>query len=430
MNLLLPTVGGEPGPNYAFDVNNSLSIIDSHNHTPGSGVQITPAGLNINTSLTFQSNAATNVGYIGFFAQNASLSTIQTTYSAPASSINELWYTDSNGTATQITKNGVVNSVASSIPGQSYAAGTFIWVQGSGSITPANFDIGSIIIRPTVAGTTYGVELSPPSAISSEYAISLPLVPATTSVLTLSNSGVMGNLTASTQSYNQYIQVPAGSTTPQFAQLKIPTQTIFTGTSSNTSGTYTPPAQAIWLKVTVVGGGGGGGAGANAGGSSGSAGGNSTFGSIITANGGGGGSGASSSSPGNAGSGGSASLSGSGWSGYSNGGGDGFSGIANAGTNPSGNGGASIMGGGGRGGFINSDGQAGSAYGSGGGGAGPQGGSNECAGGGGAGASAIIYINTILSTYSYVAGAYGAGASGTRNGANGAPGIIIIEEYY
>jgi hypothetical protein len=193
MQLIVPTVGQEPGPTYALDINSSLTLIDQHDHSPGKGVQITPAGIDINSALTFNNNPLLNASYVSLQA-GASASTVpQSISSAPISNINELFYTDSNGTITQITANGVVNATAAAIPGESYDAGTFIWVQTQSSLPtrPANFDIGSITLRPNIDGTTNGVILGPPSAISSQYNIQLPLVPATTSIMQLDNAGNM-----------------------------------------------------------------------------------------------------------------------------------------------------------------------------------------------------------------------------------------------
>lgn len=196
MNLSIPTVGQEPGPQYAFDVNTSLTLIDQHDHSPGRGVQITPAGLNINTSLDMQDNDLTNSNNIVFDAQTSS-SVLQALYVKPGTEtppIEDLWYNDSNGTPVQLTSNGLVNATIASLPGESFAGGTFFWKQGTGSTTPANFDIGSITIRPNIALTTFGVTVTPPSAISSAYNIALPLLPASPSFLTIDNSG---NITAS-----------------------------------------------------------------------------------------------------------------------------------------------------------------------------------------------------------------------------------------
>ncbi len=209
MSLPIAGVGLEPGPNYAIDVNNSLTIIDGHDHSAGKGVQITPAGLNINAALSLQTNSLTNTGEVSFTAQSSTLSTstLQTVYVAPGTEtppIQDLWYNDSNGTPIQLTANGLVNATIASIPGESYAGGTFFWKQGTGSTTPANFDIGSVTIRPNIAATTYGITISPPTGIASQYSLIMPALPSVPSFMTLDASGnetatipVSGGLTGS-----------------------------------------------------------------------------------------------------------------------------------------------------------------------------------------------------------------------------------------
>jgi microcystin-dependent protein len=195
MNLPIATVGSEPGPTYAFDVNNSFTLVDSHNHTPGQGVPVTPAGLNINTNLSFQSNQAIALGATVYTALSAATSTLQAISVAPGSEsptpIQDLWYTDSAGNKIQITAGGTLAAAAAAIPGESYSAGTFYWKQGAGSTTPANFDIGSITLRPNVALTTFGVILGPPSSIASQYNVNLPILPTSTSFLAIDTSGNM-----------------------------------------------------------------------------------------------------------------------------------------------------------------------------------------------------------------------------------------------
>ena len=195
MNLPIPSVGSESGPQYAFDVNNSLTLIDQHDHSPGKGVQITPTGMNINSALSFNNNSATNVSAVIFQQQLSANSTLLALSSAPGSGsgTSDLFYTDGNGVQIQITKSGVVNASAASIPGESYNSGTFIWTQTQSSLptTPANFDIGSITLRPNVAATTFGVKVSPPSSIASQYNIALPLLPSVQSFVTIDNTGAM-----------------------------------------------------------------------------------------------------------------------------------------------------------------------------------------------------------------------------------------------
>lgn len=197
MSLSVPTVGVEPGPQYAFDVNTSLTLVDSHDHSPGKGVQINPAGLNINATLDMQNNTLLNTANIIFDAQSSN-SSLQSLYVAPGSetpAINDLFFNDGAGNIVQLTANGTVNASIASLPGESYAAGTFFWKQGTGSTTPANFDIGSITIRPNLALTSNGVILGPNSAIASQYNIQLPLPTGTTNLMTLDASGNMAALT-------------------------------------------------------------------------------------------------------------------------------------------------------------------------------------------------------------------------------------------
>jgi len=194
MSLPVPVPGVDPGPDYANNLNSSLNIVDGHNHTPGSGVLITPLGLNINTNLNFQNNDPTNVAGVDFSAP--ALSTVPTRlYTAPQSGggVTDLFYNDGAGNTIPITKAGAVNVSAASIPGESYSGGTFTWKQGASSATPANFDIGLVTIRPDVSSTSYGVQLQPPAAIASQYSLVLPALPPAQQIMTLDNSG---NITA------------------------------------------------------------------------------------------------------------------------------------------------------------------------------------------------------------------------------------------
>lgn len=194
MGLVISTVGVDTGLQWEQNSNASAYTIDSHNHSPGSGVQITPQGMNISSSLNFQNNSAQNI-YGLMFSMSGTSTATGLLYTAPSSGggVNDLFYNDFAGNVIQITKSGIVNAVASSIPGESYAGGTFTWKQGAGSTTPANFDIGSVILRPNTAGTTNGITLSPPSGIASAYSLALPALPPSQQIMTLDASG---NITA------------------------------------------------------------------------------------------------------------------------------------------------------------------------------------------------------------------------------------------
>lgn len=278
MNLPVPGVGNEAGPDYAFDVNSCLTLVDQHDHSPGRGVQITPAGLNINASLTMNDNSLTDVNEIVFEAQDSPDSTLQSLYVAPGieSPLTEdLWFTDGNGVQVQITSGGTVNATIASIPGESFSAGTFFWKQGTGSTTPANFDIGSITIRPNLPATTYGVRLTPNAGISSQYDLILPLLPLSNSVMTLDQ---FGNITTPTvfplpaaglaaNSVTTSKIVDQNVTTAKIALLNITPALLSNDALStnsqtfNTSGSFIVPVGVNYLTFLMFGGGGGGGGG-------------------------------------------------------------------------------------------------------------------------------------------------------------------------
>ncbi len=291
MSLQVPGVGTENGPLYAFDVNASLTLIDTHDHSSGKGVQITPAGLNINTDLSFNSHSITTLKSLTLVSQ-ASLATPLTLYVAPGAEnvpLGDLFYNDSAGNVIQITKGGIVNTTASSIPGESYVAGTFIWTQtqSAAPTTPANFDIGSITIRPNTPATSNGVTVSPPSAIASAYNIILPTDPSTIPpgdgrFLTIQNTGVINSsipVTAGLTGSNIAAQtingsVPGGAGTGNIADGTIGLSNIAAGVLTvqtvNNFGvgvsSFTVPAGVSYIQALLVAGGGGGGGGGGLGG--------------------------------------------------------------------------------------------------------------------------------------------------------------------
>jgi hypothetical protein len=204
MNLVIPIPGQDPGPDYATNQYNSMLILDGHNHSAGSGVQINPSGLNINADLSIGGNNLTLVKTVNFQALSANLPGTSPNLGCLYVSGKELVYNDEVGNVVPITNNGSVNSGAGSITGlpsgtasatYSSGSGTFIWQ--SATSTPANMDFGSAVFRNTTANSN-GVTVSAPSALASNYGLVWPTVPAQTNVMTLDASGNMGSIT-----YNQ-----------------------------------------------------------------------------------------------------------------------------------------------------------------------------------------------------------------------------------
>lgn len=201
------------------------------------------------------------------------------------------------------------------------------------------------------------------------------------------------------------------------------------------SGTYTTPANVLYIRAKIVGGGGGGGGSGGGSPTAGSNGGNSTF-STLTANGGSGGPAAGASA---GGAGGSFTV-GAGWTDL--GSVDGGSGSGSSNTNNAtgiigGAGGGNPLGGAGGGGagVITSGGgyTAAANTGAGGGGGGMGGNSGYMGGGGGASGYIWAQKNSPTGTFSYSVGALGGnGAAGTNgnNGGQGSNGYIEITEFY
>lgn len=195
MGLPVPVTGQEAGPTYANDVNNSLNIIDSHTHSAGSGVPVTPAGLNLNSDLSFLSNNAVSLRSTRYTLQNSPLAGGLDLACAYVSGV-DLWFNDANGNQIQITQNGGIAGTSGSISNltapasASYVSGskTFIWQ--SAASTPANMDFASAVFRNLLPGSN-GVTVSAPSALGSNYTIVLPLLPAQQQLMTLDAGGNM-----------------------------------------------------------------------------------------------------------------------------------------------------------------------------------------------------------------------------------------------
>lgn len=198
MNLPIPTVGVDGGPDYAFNINNSLTLVDGHNHSSGQGVQIQPAGLNINSDLTFLGNNAIALRTVRFQPQvstpNAP-SDIGCIYGVGV----DVYITDGAGNVIRVTQNGALAGASGTISNltspasAAYSAPTFIFQ--SNTNVPANLDAGSIIIRNVIANSN-GITLSAPSSLASNYSLTLPLLPSQLSYMTINTGGSMGSQSA------------------------------------------------------------------------------------------------------------------------------------------------------------------------------------------------------------------------------------------
>lgn len=200
MGMSVPVVGVDPGPDWATNIDACLSVIDGHNHTAGSGVQLTPNAINVNSDFPWNNNNLTTVRSVRFFPQSAALS-LGTDVSCLYEAGVDLYFNDGSGNQIRITQGGSIVGTAGSIGGlpngtasANYAAGTFIWQ--SATNTSAVMDFGSAILRNNVANSK-GLTLAPPNAMGADYGLVLPSLPGTKSLMTLDTSGNMaGDTTA------------------------------------------------------------------------------------------------------------------------------------------------------------------------------------------------------------------------------------------
>lgn len=199
LNMPIPTVGVDPGPDYANNLNACLTTIDNHNHTLGRGLQIPTAGIHIDGDLPLNGFSANSILSLQLNPQGSPLPGISPFLNAVYVSGVDLYYNDGNGNQVRITSGGNVAGAAGTITGlpsgtasASYqaASGTFQFQQATS--TAANLDVASIAIRypgsfPTPAGNY--IQLQAPTSLASGFSLTLPLLPGAQSFMSLDAAG-------------------------------------------------------------------------------------------------------------------------------------------------------------------------------------------------------------------------------------------------
>lgn len=206
MDLVIPVVSSEPGPQYATEINTALEQIDAHDHSTGKGVPVTPSGLSITSDLSMLNNNLTNTQSVRFTSLGATLggaSDLRCTYSVGA----DLYYNDGNGNQIRITQSGGVAGSPGSITNLTspaavtYVAASTKFVFQSAANTAASLDARNLILRNSAA-SSYGLTLSPPSGMAADTTITLPNIPSATAFMLIANTGAI----ATPVDYNGGIQ--------------------------------------------------------------------------------------------------------------------------------------------------------------------------------------------------------------------------------
>ncbi len=300
MLLTLPVVGVTAGPTYATQVNAALTVVDQHDHSSGSGVQITPSGLNISSDLSFQSNDAVDLRTARFTAQASALPGTTPDLACLYVVGDNLYYNDGSGNQIAMTASGSIAGASGNITGL-VAPASVVYTAGgapnfkfmSTALASADLDAAQLILRNPVVTATYGLTLAAPT-LSSNYSITLPALPVATSFMTIDSSGTMTNtiptslgidtaniaagaVTAAKLATDSVttIKIVDANVTP--AKLSFDPATAEVRVAVTATGTLAIPAGVSTIRVLGIGGGGGGSsgflaAGANGGGGGGSGG--------------------------------------------------------------------------------------------------------------------------------------------------------------
>lgn len=257
MSLPVPVVGEDPGEDWATNIDACLGAIDSHNHSSGQGVQITPNGLNINTDLPINDNNITTVRSVRFSSQVSPINGVADLGCLYESGV-DLYYNDGAGNQIRVTQSGSVSGSAGTITGlpsgtasAAYAGGAFTFQAATN--TPAALNVGPTTIAQAVANGK-GVTISPSVSQAANYNLTLPVaLPISTSFINLDASGNMGTV-ATTGTGTAVLATSPTIITPTISSGTIATPTIstpvFTGvpTGTITSGAFSPTS--TWTYVS------------------------------------------------------------------------------------------------------------------------------------------------------------------------------------
>lgn len=174
MGLIVPTVATDPGPDWATNINASLTIIDQHNHSAGNGAPLSASSLDISQDFSLNGYNLVNVGGVRF--QNLGFTPAQVGFIYEKGG--DLFYNDGSLNVIQITRLGAVNSGAGNISGLpsgtagvAYSGGAYYFY--SATNTYASVLAGSVKISGNTLGAN-GVVLSANPVMGSDYNLQLP----------------------------------------------------------------------------------------------------------------------------------------------------------------------------------------------------------------------------------------------------------------
>ena len=179
MTLSLPDVGVTTGPEYAAQLNIALGVegtgVDGHDHSPGKGVPITPAGMDVTDDIDMQEHTLLNTLSVDFVSQTVALDGTNQVYVLDG----DFYMLDGNGVSIRITENGAISAASfgaitglTSPASASFATDTFTWLYDTSKY--ALMASGPLLLRRDGETSPHRIKITPPASLASDYDLTLP----------------------------------------------------------------------------------------------------------------------------------------------------------------------------------------------------------------------------------------------------------------
>lgn len=226
MSIITPALGGDSGE-WDDKINAALGVIDEHDHTPGSGLLVPIAGLDIDADLALGGHGLTTAGQVAFTAVAALAAGARVIFVSSAD--NELYWRTNAGTNVKLTSGTSINtSLVGGIVGDYTSVGAevayddandrYTFKQTAGGAW-ARIAAGDVRLYEYNTTETVYVGLKVPAALVSSWDVTFPLAaPASTMPVLMDSSGVLSasNTLPGAIVFSTSIQTPTIAGTPNF----------------------------------------------------------------------------------------------------------------------------------------------------------------------------------------------------------------------
>lgn len=217
MGLVQPSLGGSNGT-WGTSINNNIGALDAHDHSAAKGVQVPVAGLDIDDDLSFAGlHGPIHCFRVGF-DEIAGVSIPARSFYVKSSD-HELYFKSTGLADIKLTSGGDLNlSGTGGFIGDYAGAGakaSFDTALNEFKFTSSanlrsQIQCGGVKLVERDANESFGVTLQCPAALAAGYAVTLPVAPpTTTTVLTMSGTGVIGTSTTWQHSIAQALPTSA-----------------------------------------------------------------------------------------------------------------------------------------------------------------------------------------------------------------------------